>query len=102
MSTAETRTVTIKVTEDHIDNGRRYYCISCPIALAINEHLADGFYASVHGESSLRVVSEKGGARYAALPRQATQFIHAFDNDRNPDPIEFPLTLPVNVLKDAE
>jgi hypothetical protein len=87
------RTVTVNVTQEDIDRGRRGSCGRCPVARAIRRDarltniLVDPFYV---------VVGLATPAFFTVhLPRIARRFIEAFDAGRPVRPIAFPLRVPV-------
>lgn len=76
----------VKVTQEHIDKGRKSSCVSCPVALAFEEA---GKLAFVGVEA----VRPLGGFIEARLPVEATRFIRAFDRDEQVTPFEFEVEL---------
>ena len=92
----------IKVTQEHIDNGKAS-CFSCPIALAGKEQIKGVGIVEVgslslftyHNESDERDLIEH------KLPKKARQFVRKFDDYRGhplaqdrfkcPEPFEFEL-----------
>jgi hypothetical protein len=94
--------VTVQVTQSHIDHGERATCSSCPVALALKDVLTHGWMPYV-GDYSIRIydllrVDVCGGLSDCHLelftPKEATDFIHKFDDRRAVDPFSFKLELP--------
>ena len=94
------KTVTVHVTPDHINRGRRHQSQECPLALALGD--ATGCRASV-GLSSFGLyrpdplVPELLGdpvVSQAQLPPAAQGFPAAFDQGREVEPFSFELELP--------
>jgi hypothetical protein len=67
------------ITQKHIADGWRGSCMACPIALSASERLPAHF-VSVAG--NLITVSDlvTGTADWYALPQDAIDFMHAYDN----------------------
>ena len=42
--------IQIDVTQDHIDNGKRYECNACPVALAFQKHINDDYSFEINDE----------------------------------------------------
>lgn len=83
------RTVTVEVTQDDIDAGRRKSCFGCPVARALRR--AVGGDAWVVGPSWARALAD---AAALPLPPEAARFVRSFD-DRSPvSPFTFTLELP--------
>jgi hypothetical protein len=74
----------IKVTEDHIENGRRHETCRCPIALAIKE--ATGCSNVSVGQQSATI-----GVYTHILPKEAGDFVRDFDHRKKVVPFEFEL-----------
>lgn len=82
-------TVTVSVTQEHIDHGERMRCNRCPVALAIMDAIPDVSNANVDtlGWAALHY----GGSHFAgmALPPEVTDFVLAFDARRPVSPFTF-------------
>jgi hypothetical protein len=86
--------ITIKVTQRHIDHGRRGDCSYCPIALAISEVIAhspalDGPFwqiIKVFDNADIQI----RGRRYVTSLK-ATEWMTDFDEMRPVQPTEFVL-----------
>ncbi len=83
--------ITVTVTQEHIDRGRRRGCSDCPVALAI--------LAAVPGLSGVDVMNPdlgytllfdgSGGASTLKLPQPACDFIYRFDAGLDVSPFTF-------------
>lgn len=85
----------IRVTQSHIDRGRRGDPCACAVSLAIAEALP-----GVVPDVTPVIVYLVGGTalglpRTAPLPPEATHFIRRFDDNGAPAPFEF--DLPVEI-----
>jgi len=80
----------IKVEQKHIDNGIREMCGLCPIALAIREVVPD---KSIRVRWTWVDVCDKAEDRMVTLPKSATAFIYAFDENKPVAPFEFELAI---------
>ncbi len=78
----------IKVTQEHIDQGKKGSRFKCPIGLAIKEN-PDMPYIQV---TDAHVEIGYGIAIYV-LPVEAQRFIHNFDEGFPVQPFEFELPL---------
>lgn len=81
--------LTIKVGQRHIDKGRKCISHSCPIALAIAEHLKDATYVSVSDETIF--INYHGHEATYQTPIIAANFIKDFDASEKVEPFEFEL-----------
>ena len=109
----------LHITEDDIKEGRPD-CFTCPIALELNRHLADGFCAAVYPTAveiyqvkrafksydEYRLESKTKRVFQTDLPKDAIRFIRRFDGEQFiPDrkrlkpPPRFTLTIPNRFLK---
>lgn len=79
----------VKVTQDHIDGGKRRDFADCPIAVAVREALNGEF--SVEAFAHQVVVWDGSHFLTALLPECATDFIFLYDVGHAPGPIEFDL-----------
>lgn len=80
----------IQVTQEHIDNGLRNSCFSCPIALAINE--CNGITGAQVLLHEIRI--RKDCNLYdvnCKTTKQIRDFMMLFDNGRKVEPFEFEL-----------
>jgi hypothetical protein len=100
----------IKVTSAHIDSGQICDSSNCPIALATNAVLPDGYYAHVEPHSI--VILRKNGTKPPGfktypLPKKVTTFIVEYDattaNRKKDDaPGEFQFTLDIILPTDLD
>lgn len=97
------RTILVKVTQEHIARGRARNCMLCPVALAVAQTL-DGFDVDVYGtDVRFSSPSYTGGPRPSSrLTRSAQRFISRFDGDRPVKPFNFKLVLPDGVKLKGE
>ena len=75
----------IKVTQEHIDNGVKFNCSKCPIALAMTEkfpNCAVGLFGYWVDATDLTM-------DYKLLPVNANKFIEMFDSGKKVEPFEF-------------
>lgn len=91
----------IHVTQEHIDKGRKCDCSSCPVALALMDHLVDATPVVKPIGSDDK---EKYAPTWAALsrlrignwiwrtPLAVWHFMRAFDAGNQPGPFEFELS----------
>lgn len=86
-------TVTVHVTQKHIDEGKIGQCKRCPIALGIKEIFpaldVQVGKTAVHIDVPPAVLRDT--YRYARIPKEAEDFISAFDQGVNVKPFSFPL-----------
>lgn len=90
------RTITVCVTQEHINNGRRGLVSCCPIALALRDRIDSclievGQNAVLLNDSSLLL-----------LPPSAFYFIHAFDKGTPVKPFNFELEVPDDLGLDGK
>lgn len=97
---AKLKRVTINVTKRDIAKGKRGLCHTCPVALAVNRLLKKPF-RSVVGTIAIKYehITEGGSVYGPNIPINATQFIHNFDDYKNPAPFKFRMSIPKMVLK---
>lgn len=81
--------MTIHVTKEHIEDGIKGSCASCPIALAI-EPFNKVWYVSVTRLRDAYLAED--AERYVSLPDSARSFIHGFDNEIPVQPFSFNLS----------
>lgn len=72
----------IRVTQQHIEEGRRGSCRECPIALAI---VSAGFFKAWVGASQIRA----NGKLWCDTPPEVYRFIQKFDTNKRVKPFEF-------------
>lgn len=80
----------IKVEQRHIDAGRKYECMFCPIALAIKEAMPDSnpFVSGLY----VTYFSESGYKWRRLLSPKMKRFALAFDHGDKVYPCEFDLS----------
>lgn len=76
----------IKVTQDHIDRGRRYDKKECPVALAMMDQ---GFEDVSVGYGGFAFFTEKKQRYAMELGPNMSRYIYAFDIGRNVGPYTF-------------
>ena len=77
----------VKVTQEHIDKGRRRATSACPIALALKEQLG---HEVVVGEFSTYIGINSDSI---PLPRSAQRFVARFDRGKPVKPFNFRVQL---------
>jgi hypothetical protein len=84
-------TVTITVTQDHINKGVKQDCWSCPIALAIQDAMPGVICAEVLNPDLgfATIFGDDGDCGEALLPDPARHFIAEFDNGQTVHPFAF-------------
>jgi len=98
------RGVRVRITARDIALGQRRDCGSCPVALALVRHLADGYYAQV-GNVEVDIFASCGGHKRLVdvirLPDKAVKFIAGFDRGAEllAKPFAFNLPLPIEALR---
>lgn len=80
--------ITVKVTQEHIDNGGLRNCRACPVALA----LIDAGYSEVAVSADGLYISDSFGR--LEVPPAVAKFIKAFDSGYQVWPFEFALEVP--------
>jgi hypothetical protein len=88
-----TRTVTVNVTQEHIDMGVRESCTHCPVGRA----LADAFpEANVFANGATFDIYPWGSDEQIRidLPGEAEDFIVRFDDDGYGEPFSFTVNVP--------
>lgn len=91
-------TTVVRVTGKHIAGGIANSCTRCPIALALCDALTPELLPDLAiSVGDLHVSVRFDGAtgrrrRHAAMPEEATKFVHAFDLRGHVEPFEFELT----------
>lgn len=84
----------IKVTQEHIDQGKPRDCASCPIAKAINSLLKDKYSCEV--ASRVMTIREIDAFKWILgfdTPETCAKFIIKFDNLKPVEPFEFELDI---------
>lgn len=94
----------VPVTAHHIACGRRFRCYSCPMALAVDELLIDGYSAHV-SPSELAITTHliprmEPGEVVIPLPAAAIRFVEDFDDERPVSPRDYLIPLPRHLLRD--
>ncbi len=81
------------------DSETPYVSRACPLARAINRHLAPGWFSGI-GDATA-VIHERDGARKfpVQLPSVAETFVADVDGKRPVEPFGFYLPLPLAALK---
>jgi hypothetical protein len=79
--------MTINVTQDHIDNGKKGTANRCPIALAIK----DAFGPAVRVYVSITAY-QIGPVKDRPLPPEAITFIQKYDRGSTVKPFSFEIT----------
>lgn len=82
------KTITVKVTQEHIDKGIACDCEFCPLALALHDM---GLTEAIVGVDDW--VPEHHGDELL-LPPKARKFVSAFDYGYNVEPTEIELFVP--------
>lgn len=93
--------VTVEVTQNDIQYGRRKDCDHCPIAKAVGRVLSWDFYAFAD-EEYISIRHEIRGAVdgfHINTPAVATEFMQAFDSCKPVAPFSFPLDIPTEYLR---
>lgn len=88
----------IKVTEDDIKIGNRKDCKTCPIAQALSKLMKDGVVVKVRIVIA-DIFEVNGKRRWRKLPELASEFILRYDSGEIPQPFEFELDIPEELLK---
>jgi len=92
--------VTIKVTQECIDKGKRTNCEKCPVALAVRPLIKAPYFATVGGASVNIRLNATEVEKSISLPYEAACFINDFDAmNKVPKPFEFQIDIPVQYLE---
>lgn len=85
-------TVTVSVTQKHIEVGIEGNCRKCPVALVIGELLNEGFFVEV-GSSELHIFNKVKFSRFCIIkmPAIARELVNCFDSTGSATPITFEL-----------
>lgn len=91
----------VPVTEVHISHGVRHRCYSCPLALAVDDMLNEGFSALVSPPelAICDMTNGKSNEIVIDLPDDAIQFVEDFDDERPVSPKVFTIPLPRHLLR---
>lgn len=79
--------IIVTVTVEDIRRGKRDSMESCPIARAVRRVVGRGARVSVSAGAIELAASEERG--FYDMPRRATKFVHAFDEQAAAKPIVF-------------
>ena len=90
---------TINLTDGHIEAGRPFRCLLCPVARAISEVLNPKAWTSVQGIYAELHIGEEWEP--VDLPDEVSGFICAFDDGRDVEPFAFELDIPAKFLKEV-
>lgn len=92
--------IQIDVTQDHIDNGKRYECNACPVALAFQKHINDDYSFEINDEY-IDVVTKFNGYTQAEItvPCTVTAFVRDFDSIKPVKPFSFQIDIPDRFLR---
>ncbi len=83
----------VKVTQKHIDEGKRADCYTCPIALAILDIDPKPVNVQVKYSYVMIYIEKNGKYKQYELPWEAREFISKFDNGKKVEPFEFELVV---------
>lgn len=86
-------TITVNVTQDHIDKGREHDCHTCPVARALREaHPAKWWvgYGMEFGQVTAGIARGPG----CLLPVEACRWVRAFDSKKPVSPFSFEFDCP--------
>lgn len=86
------RTVTVKVTEEHIARGIRRHPTGCPVAQAIVQ--ATGKTCAVSGTTIVFYSTFFNREFDVVAPDSVASFVYAFDHEAPVLPLKFQLELP--------
>ena len=79
----------IKVTQDHINKGRRNTCALCPVALAIKEQVGAEYICV--GSYTISIGTNMISSTIYTVPPECEKFMKDFDWFRDVSPFEFEL-----------
>ena len=92
--------VTVNVTARDIINGLAAECYRCPVALALNRLLKKPYRAKVGSATVMyESITNSGNVYGPMMPLITSDFIRAFDANRNPLPFKFKMNIPKMVLR---
>lgn len=92
MSTAIANRVTVSVTAEHIAEGEREQCETCPVALAVKDAFPGALLVSVNGWT-IRICFRDRDV-LVRLADEAGDWIAAFDNCCPVSPFTFEIEIP--------
>lgn len=84
------KTITVKVTQEHIGAGVAESCRSCPVALA----LQDAGYPRAVVANFIFLDAHDPDSRLLRTPASVVRFVHRFDSGQTVEPFEFQLEVP--------
>ena len=92
--------IQIDVTQDHINNGKRYECNACPIALAFQKHINDDYSFEINDEY-IDVVTKFNGYTQdeITVPYTVTAFVRNFDSRKPVEPFSFQIDIQDRFLR---
>lgn len=91
--------IKIEVTKEDIEKGTREKCSTCPVALAVNRHLAKQFFVKAFRFSVDVWQNEPRTLKYYCNPGHAIdEFIRYFDMGLPVQPFSFDLDIPSEFL----
>jgi hypothetical protein len=82
------KTITVKVTQEDIEQGKPGVCDACPIALALVRGGAD--WADVW-QGGVLVGGDDGGGDEYVMPKRGQAFVYRFDRGEPVEPSTFRL-----------
>ena len=81
--------MTIHVTQEDIDHGRRRSCTNCPVALALERITGEMWEVGLL--SAWKLLEKSYPSK--TLPKKAHKFILAFDEGRKTKPFSFDMPI---------
>lgn len=92
--------VTVNVTARDILKGIRGECKCCPVALALNRLLKKPYATDVGIQAVCYYsITNTGNVYGPDMPEFVSTFIRAFDDNMNPLPFKFRMSIPKMVLR---
>lgn len=92
--------ITVKVTQDHINEGIRNACSECPVALSVTEVLKGGLLAYVTNCVIIRgQCDDKLVSKFYKFDDNTQRFIKDFDRGKPVKPMEFECNIPEEYLR---
>lgn len=89
--------VKIQVTQEDINNGIKFKCESCPVALAIKRLLKPNVKVLV-GDIISFMTNDSSEWKDVVTPERVWDFLVQFDNKRPVQPFSFELDIPEDIL----
>lgn len=87
--------VEIEVTAEHISDGEKASCYTCPVALALKDHLPENQYARVDENTIIFYsVAPHSILKNIRTPDEVVGFIMDFDKYVDVKPFSFAIELP--------